>query len=142
MNQLTLQKITRIAVCLVFAPFMTASQAEGGALTGLNTIESISANGGAETLVGGGVTCFKLTTPINDSHCKVGAYPGSWIAIPNNNKQLVNAAMLAKATSANVSVYYLWADSSAHDPNNPNVGAAHCPGVVFTRCRAVTIDIK
>jgi hypothetical protein len=53
------------------------------------------------------------------------------VALPNNNPQLLSAALTAKSSGAKVWLYY-----SDSEPN------FHCPGLVLTPCGASTIFIQ
>lgn len=105
------------AACLALAaPAHAAGQ--GSAMT---TIEVVAVNGGGDT-VNPGTSCIKLAIPV------VAACVGGYIAIPNNNKQLLTAALVNKATGGNVAVYY-----------DDATGTNHCPGLVFTPCALISI---
>lgn len=87
-------------------------------------ITFLAVSGGQDT-VSPGTTCFKVSGPVSP------ACTGEFVAIPNNNKQLVSAALTAKASGSKVWVYYV--DSASE---------LHCPGVQFTPCSVISIAIK
>lgn len=88
------------------------------------TIAAVTVNGGTDT-VNAGTTCIRVTNTLS-STCTAG-----YVAIPNNNKSLVAAALLNKATASKVWLYY---DDAA--------GSNHCPGRVFTPCSIISIESK
>ena len=88
------------------------------------TITQVVVNGGADS-PNSGTTCLK----------KSGVLEGTcngFIAIRNNNNQLLSAALHAKATGGKVWMYYA---NSAGTSN-------HCPGKVFTPCAVSSIGLK
>lgn len=87
------------------------------------TISMEMVNGGADT-VNPGTTCIQTTPAAN-------ACAGGYIYIPNNNKQLLAAALGANASKAKVFVQYATDASSGH-----------CPGQVFTTCSLNSLGIK
>jgi len=88
------------------------------------SVDQMAVNGGADT-ANPGTTCIHLAvTP-------VAACTSGWIAIQNNNKQLLASALQAKATGARVWVYY--EDASA---------SQHCPGLALTPCTVISIMVK
>jgi hypothetical protein len=87
-------------------------------------IDWVAVNGGTDT-ASPGTTCVKVTNPVSAS-C-----PSGYVAIQNNNKQLIAAAMQAKATGSRVAFYY-----------EDNGGPFHCPGRTFTPCSVITIELK
>jgi len=88
------------------------------------TIATVSVNGGGDTR-NPGTTCLRITSPV------AAACSASFVAIPNNNKQLIAAALAARTSSAKVWLYY---DDAAP--------ALHCPGQVFTPCSVISIEVK
>lgn len=88
------------------------------------TVTSVMVNGGTDTQ-NPGTTCVKVSVPLA-AVCRNG-----YVAIQNNNKLLIAAALQAKATSSKVWFYY---DDSA--------GPFHCPGHVFTPCSVIGIELK
>lgn len=108
------------SLAIVAAPLAFAA---GYTLDGV-TISSVAVNGGTDTN-NPGTTCVKISAPV------VAACPNGMVAIQNNNKLLIGAALQAKATSSKVWFYY---DDAA--------GSFHCPGHVFTPCSVVSIEIK
>jgi hypothetical protein len=87
------------------------------------TITQVHVNGAADTKNPG-------TTCINISAVLPGICTGAFIAIPNNNSELISAALTAKVSSSNTRVYY------------DDTGSYHCPGAVFTPCSVISIAIK
>src|SRR5690349_17340729 len=85
-------------------------------------ITGVSVNGGSDT-VNPGTSCVRISAPV-PAVCTNG-----YVAIQNNNKQLLSAALQAKATGSKVWFYY--ADS----------GNFHCPGRVFTACSVIGIEL-
>lgn len=83
----------------------------------------VAVNGGNDTL-NPGTTCFLLDVAVS-STCTSG-----YLAIPNNNKELFSALLHAKATGAPVGIYY-----------RDNSTQQHCPGIVFTTCEAISIQL-
>lgn len=88
------------------------------------TVTTVAVNGGADTQ-NPGTTCVTVSVALSAT-CQ-----GGYVAIPNNNKLLIAAALQAKATSSKVAFYY---DDSA--------GSFHCPGRVFTPCSVISIELK
>ena len=89
------------------------------------TIAQVSVNGGSDT-ENVGVTCVRVTGVVS-STCQAG-----WVAIKNNNKLLIAAALQAKATGALVWFYY----------DDAGATSLHCPGHVFTPCTVISISVK
>jgi hypothetical protein len=113
-----MKSIVTIALFLAVAPALAATQASDG-----GSISSVVVNGGADT-ANPGVTCIRVTTPVS------ALCTNNLLAIPNNNKQLVAAALLSKSTGSMVWVYY--------DDASPS----HCPGQAFTPCSVISIESK
>ena len=88
------------------------------------TVASVAVNGGTDT-VNPGTSCIRISSPLS-SNCT-----GGFVAIPNNNRQLVAAALMNKAIDSRVMLYY---DDAA--------GSNHCPGLVFTPCSVISIESK
>jgi hypothetical protein len=88
------------------------------------TIAQVNVNGGADT-TNVGTTCVKVVAIVS------AACTSGWVAIPNNNKLLIGAALQAKATGAPVSFFY---DDAAT--------SSHCPGQAFTPCSVISISVK
>lgn len=89
------------------------------------TIATVSVTGGADT-ANPGVSCIRIHSATVPS-CNNG-----FIAIRNNNKQLLAAAMTAKTANSNVWLYY--------DDAGPE--GYHCPGQIFTPCSVVSIELQ
>jgi hypothetical protein len=102
--------------CPVFAAWQEADNV---------TITYLSVNGAADTL-NPGTTCMAVSAPVSS------ACPGGWIAIQNNNKQLLAAAFLANATKSQLKLTY---------QDFPG-GSFHCPFLTFTPCSAESILLK
>lgn len=88
------------------------------------TILSVNVNGGSDT-ANPGTSCIRVTST-TPAICT-----NRWIAIPNNNKPLLAAALTAKATGSKVWVYF--SDGGA---------TQHCPGQAFTTCALISIDSR
>ena len=88
------------------------------------TITQVVVNGGADT-ANPGTTCLQISSAVSQA-CTV-----AFLAIPNNNKQLLAAALQAKAAGNRVWLYY-----------ENNAGLLHCPGLVFTPCSVISISVK
>ena len=108
---------------LAFGSLASIAEA-GGVMLGDTTIASVAVNGGADT-ANPGTTCIQVTSPVSAS-CTAG-----YVAIPNNNKQLIGAALLNKTTGGKINLYY-----------DDAVGTQHCPGFVFTSCSVNSIQSK
>lgn len=87
-------------------------------------IDVVAVNGGTDT-TNPGTTCVRITSPVSAS-C-----PAGYIAIQNNNKELIAAAMQAKASDSRIGFYY-----------RNNIGSFHCPGRAFTPCSVISITLK
>ena len=109
--------------CVALAGFFAPAFADQPTI--LDTlISQVKVNGGTDT-ANNGTTCVTLTAAVS-SACTLG-----WVAIPNNNKTLIAAALQAKAMGTSVSVFYDTAGASFH-----------CPGEAFTPCSVISISIK
>lgn len=121
--------ITGLSVVTVFAccafGFLPISPVQAAAqmIDGVNIVE-ISVNGGSDT-INPGTTCIKLSVAVSAS-CSAG-----FIAIQNNNKQLIAAALQAKANTSRTLIYY-----------DDGPGSYHCPGFVYTPCSVVSINLR
>ena len=91
---------------------------------GDTTVAAVAVNGGTDT-ANPGTTCVRIAAPVSAS-CAA-----SYVAIPNNNRNLIAAALLAKTSGAKVWFYY--EDATA---------TQHCPGRVFTPCTVISIETK
>jgi uncharacterized membrane-anchored protein len=114
-------KLVLVAALVLSLP---AAALTGQAITNDSTLAEVAVNGGTDTL-NPGTTCIKLTEPVTPS-C-----PAGFLYIPNNNRQLVSAALMAKASNSRVAVYYI-----------SNAATGHCPGHVFTQCSVVSIFVR
>jgi hypothetical protein len=109
--------------CLVVSLMaMTGAAQAGDQIVGDTSIAAVAVNGGADT-VNPGTTCIRVTNPVH------AACVGGYLAIPNNNKQLIAAALASKATATRIMLYY-----------NDAAGSSHCPGLVFTPCSVISIE--
>lgn len=106
---------------IALAPAVPATAADQHIAT---KISVVAVNGGPDT-TNPGTTCIKVITAMP------AACTGGWAAIPNNNKQLVAAALMAKLTAADVVV-------TLNDATAQN----HCPWKAFTPCRVETIEAR
>lgn len=86
------------------------------------TITAVAVNGGTDT-VNPGTTCIMVSAPVS-AGCSAG-----YLAIQNNNKELIAAALQARATGKNIWLYY-----------EDAIGSYHCPGLVFTPCSVISIS--
>jgi hypothetical protein len=75
------------------------------------TIVTVAAHGSTDTS-NPGTACIQLAT------APAAACVGGWVALPNNNKQLVT-------------LYY---DDAVYNQ--------HCPGLAFTPCAAISLMVK
>ena len=88
------------------------------------TISTVAVNGGTDS-TNSGTTCIQVTSTASTA-CING-----FIAIQNNNKQLIASALLNKTIAGKVNLYY-----------EDAVGWHHCPGFVFTPCSVISIQSK
>jgi hypothetical protein len=88
------------------------------------TVWLVAVNGGADT-VNAGTSCIKVTSPVSPA-CTAG-----YIAIPNNNKNLLATVLTSKAVGNKIWLYYF-----------DTTGSYHCPGLVFTPCAVNSIQVK
>jgi hypothetical protein len=87
------------------------------------TITLVAVNGGNDT-ANPGTSCLKVSNPVSAS-CTAG-----YVAIPNNNVQLLATALRAKAANNRIWLYY------------NESGNFHCPGIVFTPCNVISIMVR
>ncbi|HEY6528759.1 MAG TPA: hypothetical protein VIZ65_08690 [Cellvibrionaceae bacterium] len=87
-------------------------------------ITFVVVNGGADS-PNQGTTCIRIDNGISEQ-CTSG-----FVAIRNNNKELISAALHAKATER--PIWFFYEDAS---------GSNHCPGAVFTPCVVTSIGLK
>lgn len=87
-------------------------------------INLVVVNGGVDS-PNRGTTCLKVSVPIS-TNCQSG-----FLAIPSNNKELLSAVLMAKASGSNVYVYY-----------EDTLAAQHCPGQAFTSCIINSIGLE
>jgi hypothetical protein len=118
MTRYSLWRMFSLAV-LVMLPASALAQA----VVDNTTITAVAVNGGSDT-ANSGTTCIRVSSSVSAS-CT-----GSFIAIPNNNVQLLATALRARTTNSLVWVYY------------SESGNFHCPGIVFTPCNVISIMIK
>lgn len=88
-------------------------------------ISRLMVNGGSNSL-NSGTSCMQLTPAAN------AACAGGWVAIPNNDRSLLAAAMQAKAMNASIDLDY-----ETQAPAD-----LHCPYQVFTRCSLQNIHLR
>lgn len=112
---------TAVAATLLLAPQVYA----GEHMVDGATITTVSVNGGADTR-NPGTTCIRISSAV------VPACPTGLVAIPNNNRQLIAAALLNKAAGSQIWLYYYEDAADRH----------HCPGQVFTPCSVISIESK
>jgi hypothetical protein len=115
-----------IAAALGVAALVPLQCSAATTTTGADGIVTTIAVSGGNDTINPGTTCVKLDVGVSTS-CAAG-----YVAIPNNNSKLINAALAAKATNRPVTIAYGITD-------NPD---QHCPYLAFTRCVAVSIIIK
>jgi len=109
---------------IIFGLLISSPAFAGILLVADTKVESIYVNGGADT-VNPGTTCLKMASPVS-SVC-----PNGMVAIQNNNRELVAAAMQAKATGARVAFYY-----------SDTGGPFHCPQIALTPCSVVVLVVN
>lgn len=102
-------------------------------------IKFLSINGGLDTR-NPGTSCLQLYDAPNTRSCEDG-----YFAIPNNNKELIAAALTAKAIGSTIKIYYFF-DETKKEVNQAGIEVfkpkMHCPGMATTRCAINTITIK
>lgn len=113
-----------IAWAFGIACALSASIAVADQVTMDTTIVQVAVNGGSD-VANQGTTCLSVSDPV------AASCPGGFVAIPNNNKLLISAALMSKATASKVWLYYV-----------DNGTSQHCPGLVFTPCNAISIMAK
>ena len=113
----------RLGVTFILAAFATLVSALNWISIDDATVSLVMVNGGSDSL-NSGTTCIQ-TTPAAD------ACTGGYIYIPNNNKQLLAAALTANASRAKVYLQY-----ASDGPSG------HCPGQVFTTCSLNSLGVK
>jgi hypothetical protein len=95
-------------------------------VSAVGQISEVAVSGGADT-ANPGTTCIKLDVVVAPT-CN------GYIAIPNNNSKLVNAALTAKLLDRPIGIFYDVATDSA--------APLHCPYLVFTSCSVVSVILK
>lgn len=113
-----------IWVAILVGISATSAAFADGRMVDDTTIASVAVNGGSDTQ-NPGTTCLRISSPV------VAACTGTFVAIPNNNRQLIAAALASKASGSKVLLYY-------DDSGSPY----HCPGHVFTPCSVISIETK
>jgi hypothetical protein len=106
-----------VAAVVASATALAAEQHVGDTI-----ITAVAVNGGADT-ANPGTSCIRISSPL-PTVC------AGYVAIPNNNTQLVAAALLNKTNKARVWLYF------------SDVGSHHCPGRVYTPCSVISIEDK
>lgn len=118
--------IKRKSFIATIGAFLLLSQsqayAERQVVTGVH-VQRVAVTGGADTS-NPGVSCIKLDVPV------VAQCPSGYIAIPNNNADLIRASLVAKSSGSKVWVYF--------DTDRPS-SEGHCPGLVFTPCQVISV---
>lgn len=115
------QSVVALAFVSILSVSFTAMSA--GLFVYDTTIVSVTVNGGSDA-ANPGTTCIRISSAVS-SVCPIG-----FVAIPNNNKQLIAAALMSKTTASRTSLYY------------DDAGSYHCPGQVFTPCSVISIEIN
>ena len=125
MNKLSTRSVSHVQLIIAAACVSLAVQSHAAGLTiNATTITTVSVNGGADT-INPGTTCIRISSAVS------GACTSGFVAIPNNNKLLIAAALLNKTAGSTVWLYY-----------DDATGSNHCPGQVFTPCSVVSIESK
>ncbi|HSI46832.1 MAG TPA: hypothetical protein VLA61_01020 [Ideonella sp.] len=110
-------------LALILGAQASVSFAAGQILYETNIL-TVAVNGGADS-TNPGTSCIQVTSAVSAT-CQ-----GGFVAILNNNKQLIAAALLNKATMGKIILYY--EDSSTLN---------QCPGFATTPCVVNTILSK
>jgi len=111
-------------VSLFFGLFVSVAQAQLLVSDNNTKITFVVVNGGLDS-PNPGVTCIQVSDPLSAS-CTKG-----YVAIKGSNKELLSAALHAKATGSNIWLNY---DDAA--------GQQHCPGITYTNCAVSSIGLK
>jgi hypothetical protein len=115
--------IHRIALISLLCLGFSAAHADQITVDG-TTIERVVVNGGTDT-ANAGTTCLRISSTVS------AACTNGYIAINNSNKNLIAAALAAKATGALIMLYY-----------DTGWGSFHCPGLAMTPCSVISISLK
>jgi hypothetical protein len=113
----------RILLCALSVFFSLSAAAYNWLSYDNVTIGTVLVNGGTDS-INSGTTCIQ-TSP------EATACSGGFIYIPNNNKQLLAAALLANSTKAKVYLQYVSDGASGH-----------CPGAAITNCALSSLGVK
>ncbi len=125
MESWTVVRKTKPSKLLILGAIMaTADGVAGNQIVDGTMIDVVLINGGADT-TNPGTSCLKISAAVSQ------ACPSGVIAIGNNNKQLLAAALQAKASASPVWFYY-----------DDGAGSFHCPGWAYTPCSVVSIAIR
>lgn len=118
--------ILAAAVCFVGIALVPTSGQADQFMTDDATLTHVVTNGGTDS-ANAGTSCIRLSIAVSS------ACPNGWIAIKDNNRQLLSTALAAKASASVVWLYYdtNWAGASFH-----------CPGLTFTPCSVISIAMK
>lgn len=81
-------------------------------------------NGGADA-TNVGTSCFQISVAPSS------ACTGGWIAVRNNNRQLLATLLQAKGAAARTMLWY-----------NDAAGSNHCPWLAFTPCVLDSVALK
>ncbi|MCJ8274811.1 MAG: hypothetical protein MJK04_36095 [Psychrosphaera sp.] len=120
----TVTNKTALLCALITLSMVSLTPAQAGTTTVDNiNITEVWVNGGTDT-ANPGVTCVRI------SGSAPAACASGFIAIPNNNKELISVALAAKTTKSNAWIFF-------NDSGN-----YHCPGLTFTACSVISIAIK
>lgn len=113
--------LRKLVICLLLCPINIAFA--GTVIISDTTLAEVAVNGGSDS-PNVGTTCIKLAAPISPA-CS------GYIAIRNNNKELVSAALAAKTSNARI-----WVSFYDQQP------VQHCSDIVNTSCVVSSIMLK
>lgn len=111
----------KLIICLLLCPINVSFA--GTFIISETTLSEVAVNGGSDS-PNVGTTCIKLTSPVSLT-CS------GYIAIRNNNKELISAALAAKTSNAKV-----WVSYYDQQP------VQHCSDIVVTPCVLSSIMLK
>lgn len=114
----------KMFLSIIFSFFLATSVFGQSPVIDNIKVTFVAVNGGTDS-PNQGTTCIKVSATLP------AACAGQFVAIKNNNKELISAALHAKATGRDIWLYY-----------DPNAGSNHCPGQVFTPCAVNSIGLK
>jgi hypothetical protein len=118
--------VTTLMISMSAVILVLISSAAQGAIQVVEntTVSVVSVNGGADS-TNPGTTCLSITSNVSQ------ACPGGFVAIMNNNRQLIATALEVKAADRKITLYY----DDAAPPQ-------HCPWLVFTPCVVSSIMLR